>query len=61
MKELVLRKRKIYPLFREEREEVYKFIDKQLKKRYIRLLKLSQIVLVFLVEKKNSKKRIFQD
>jgi len=63
MKELVLRKRKIYPLFREEREEVYKFIDKQLKKRYryIRLLKLSQIVPVFLVEKKNSKKRLFQD
>jgi len=61
MKELVLRRRNIYPLFREEREEVYKFIDKQLKYRYIRLLKLSQIVPVFLVEKKNSKKRIFQD
>jgi len=59
MKELVLRRRNIYPLFREEREEVYKFIDKQLKYRYIRLLKLSQIVPVFLVEKKNSKKRIF--
>ena len=63
MKELVLRKRKIYLLFREEREEMYKFIDKQLRKRYryIRLLKLPQIIPVFLVEKKNSKKRIFQD
>jgi len=63
MKELVLRKRKIYLLLREEREEMYKFIDKQLRKkyRYIRLLKLPQIIPVFLVEKKNSKKRIFQD
>ena len=63
MKELVLRKRKIYLLFREKREEIYKFIDKQLRKRYryIRLLKLPQMIPVFLVEKKNNKKRIFQD
>jgi len=44
----VLRKRKVYPLLREEREEVYKFIQEQLKKRYIRLSKLPQTALVFL-------------
>ena len=31
----VLRKRKIYPLLREEREEVREFIKEQLRKRYI--------------------------
>jgi len=39
-KAFVLRKRKIYPLLREKRREVYKFINEQLKKEYIRLLKL---------------------
>ncbi len=46
-KEFVLRKRKIYPLSREEREEIYKFISEQLRKRYIRLSKLPQTALVF--------------
>jgi len=54
----MLRKRKIYPLSRQERREMYKFIDEQVKKEYIRLLKLPQIVLVFFVGKKNSKKRM---
>ena len=45
----VLRKGKMYLLSREEREEVYKFRSKQLRKRYIRPLKLSQIALVFFV------------
>ena len=36
-------------------------IKKQLKKRYIRLLKLFQIVLVFFVRKKNRKKYIVQN
>jgi len=34
-KTFVLRKRKIYPLLREKRREVHKFIDEQLKKEYI--------------------------
>jgi len=41
----------IYPLLREERGKIYKFIDKQLRKEYIRPLKLSQIAQVFFVEK----------
>ena len=51
--EFVLRKEKMYPLLREEREEVHKFISEQLRKEYIRLLKLPQIALVFFVGKKN--------
>jgi len=35
----VLRKRKMYPLLREEREEMHEFINKQLRKGYIRLSK----------------------
>jgi len=35
-KMFVLRKGKVYPLLREEREEVCKFIKKQLRKEYIR-------------------------
>ena len=57
----LLRKWKVYPLSREEREEVYKFIQEQLRKGYIRLLKLSQIALVFFVGKKDGKKRMVQD
>ena len=57
-KKFVLRKEKMYPLSRKEREEVYEFISEQLKKGYIRLLKLPQTVLVFFIEKKDSKKRI---
>ena len=34
-KRFVLRKEKVYPLLREEREEVHKFIAKQLRKEYI--------------------------
>jgi len=32
----VLRKRKVYPLLRKERGEMYKFIEEKLKKGYIR-------------------------
>ena len=42
------RKRKVYLLSKEEREEMCKFIDKQLRKEYIKLSKLSQTTLVFL-------------
>ena len=57
----VLRKRKVYPLSRKEREEVYEFIEKQLRKGYIRSLKSAQMALVFFVGKKNSKKHMVQD
>ena len=50
----------MYPLSRKEREEVYKFIFKQLRKEYIRPLKSPQITLVF-VGKKDRKKRMIQD
>ena len=62
MKEgFVPRKGKVYPLSREEREEVQEFIKKQLKKRYIRPLKLPQTAPVFFVGKKDKKKRMVQD
>ena len=60
-KEVVLKKRKVYPLSRKERKEKYEFIEEQLRKQYIRLLKLPQTVLVFFVGKKNSKKHIVQN
>ena len=57
-KEFVLKKGKVYSLLREEREEMCKFIAKQLRKGYIRPLKLPQMALVFFVGKKDGKKRI---
>jgi len=54
-KGFMLKKRKIYPLSREEKEEVCKFINKQLRKGYIRLSKSLQIALVFFVGKNNNK------
>ena len=60
-KGFVPRKGKIYPLLRKEREEVWEFIKKQLRKEYIRLSKLPQIALVFFVGKKDRKKRMVQD
>jgi len=59
MKEgFVTRKGKMYPLSREERKKVCKFISEQLRKEYIRLSKSSQIVPVFFIRKKNGKKYI---
>ena len=55
-KEFVLRKGKVYPLLREEREEIYKFINEQLRKGYIRLSKSSQMAPVFFIGKKDGKK-----
>jgi len=52
----VLRNGKVYLLSREKREKVCEFIKKQLRKRYIRLLKLPQMTSVFFIEKKNGKK-----
>ena len=62
MKEgFVPRKGKMYPLSREERGEVQEVISEQLRKRYIRLSKSSQIALVFFVGKKDRKKRMVQN
>ena len=62
MKEgFVLRKGKVYPLSREEREEVREFVKEQLRKGYIWPSKLPQTVLVFFVGKKDGKKRMVQD
>ena len=53
MKEgFVLKKGKVYPLSREEREEVHKFIKEQLRKGYIRPSKSPQTAPVFFVGKK---------
>jgi len=57
----VPRKRKVYLLSREEREEVCEFIMKQLRKGYIRPLKSPQTAPVFFVGKKDGKKRMVQD
>ena len=60
-KRFIPRKGKMYPLSREEREEMHEFISEQLKKGYIRPSKLPQMALVFFVGKKDSKKWIVQD
>jgi len=57
----VLRKGKVCPLSREEREEVREFIKKQLRKGYIQPSKSPQTAPVFFVGKKNGKKRMVQD
>ena len=57
----VPKKGKVYPLSREKRKEMCKFISEQLRKEYIRPSKLPQTASVFFVEKKNGKKRIVQD
>ena len=54
-------KERIYSLSRNKREEVQSFVDNQLKKRYIRLSKFSQTLLVFFVSKKNRSKRMVMD
>jgi len=59
--EFVLRKGKIYPLSREEREEVHEFIKEQLRKGYIRPSKSPQTAPVLFVGKKDGKKRMVQD
>ena len=54
----ILRKEKIYPLFREERGDVHEFIEEQLRKEYIGLSKLPQTALVFSKGKKDGKKHM---
>ena len=57
----VPRKGKVYPLSREEREEVREFVKEQLQKGYIWPLKSPQTAPVFFVGKKDRKKRMVQD
>ena len=59
--EFVLRKGKVYPLSREEREEVREFMREQLRKGYIQPSKSLQMALVFFMGKKDGKKRMVQD
>jgi len=59
--EFVLRKGKVYPLSREEREEVREFVKEQLRKGYIWPSKSLQMALVFFVGKKDGKKWMVQD
>ena len=60
-KGFVLRKRKVYLFLREERGEIWEFIEEQLRKGYTRPSKSSQIAPVFFVGKNDGKKRIVQD
>jgi len=54
-------KGKIYPLSKNEREEVQNFVDDQLRKGYIRPLKSPQTLPVFFVGKKDGSKRMVMD
>ena len=56
-----LRKGRIYPLSKDEREKVQKFVDDQLRKGYIRPSKSPQTSLVFFMGKKDGKKRMVMD
>ena len=55
------RKGRIYSLSRNEREEVQKFVEDQLRKGYIRPSKSSQISPVFFASKKDRGKRMVMD
>ena len=60
-KGFISRKGKVYPLSREEREEVREFVKEQLRKGYIWPSKSPQTAPVFFVGKKDGKKRMVQD
>ena len=55
------RKERIYPLSKNEREEVQNFAEDQLRKGYIRPSKSSQTSPVFFVSKKDREKRMVMD
>ena len=55
------RKGRVYPLSKNEREEVQNFVEDQLRKEYIRPSKSPQMSPVFFVGKKDSSKRIVMD
>ena len=54
-------KRRIYPLSKNEREEVQNFVEDQLRKGYIRPSKFPQTLPVFFVGKKNRSKQMVID
>jgi len=54
-------KERIYPLLKNKRKEVQKFVNSQLRKRYIRLSKSPQTSPVFFVAKKDRSKRMVID
>jgi len=54
-------KGRIYPLSKNEREEVQNFVEDQLRKGYIRPSKLPQTSLVFFIGKKDRGKRMVMD
>jgi len=54
-------KERIYPLSKDEREKVQKFVDDQLRKGYIKPSKSPQTSPVFFVDKKDGKKRMVID
>jgi len=56
-----LRKRRIYPLSKNERKEVQNFVEDQLKKGYIRPSKSLQTSPVFFVGKKDRSKQMVMD
>ena len=56
--DFVLRKGRIYPLSRIEKEEVQVFVKSQLKKDYIRPSKSPQTLPVLFVPKKDRKRRM---
>jgi len=60
-KMFVSQKERIYPLSKNEREEVQNFVEDQLRKGYIRPTKSPQMSPVFFVGKKDRKKRIVID
>ena len=59
--DFVPRKRRMYLMSRQEKKEVREFIEKQLRKGYIRLSKSPQTPPVFFVGKIDRKKRIVQN
>jgi len=56
-----LQKGRIYPLSKNEREEVQNFVEDQLRKGYIRLSKSPQTLPMFFVDKKDNSKRMVMD
>jgi len=56
-----LQKERIYSLSKNKREEIQNFVNDQLRKRYIRLSKFPQTLLVFFISKKDRSKRIVMD
>jgi len=59
--DFVPKKERTYLMSREVKVKVREFVEEQLRKGYIKLLKLFQTLPVFFVEKKDGKKRMVQD